>query len=66
MKFGHSTKRLPKLLKIPRVMKHESVQATRPIDQANLFEMFFHSVFAPPDSRSTATCLTKLDYIIIL
>ena len=47
-------------------MKHESVQATRPIDQANLFEMFFHSVFAPPDSRSTATCLTKLDYIIIL
>ena len=41
MNFGYSTKRLPKLLKIPRVMKHESVQATRPIDQANLFEMFF-------------------------
>ena len=45
-------------------MKHESVQATRPIDQANLFEMFFHSVFAPPDSRSTATCLPRLDYNI--
>ena len=43
-------------------MKHKSVQATRPIDQANLFETFFHSVFAPLDSRSTATCLTKLDY----
>ena len=38
--------------RIPRVI--ESVQATRPIDQANLFNMFFHSVFVAPDSSSAA------------
>ena len=56
-KFWSYHKAITTTTKIPGVMKHESVQATRPIDQANLFNMFFHSVIASPDSRSTGSCL---------
>ena len=62
-KFWSDYKAITKTTRIPGVIKHESVQATRPIDQANLFNVFFHSVFAPPDSRSTAVCLPRLDGI---
>ena len=48
-----------KTTRIPRVIKRESVQATRPIDQANLFNIFFHSVFAPPDSSGAAIYSVK-------
>ena len=57
-------KTITKTTRIPRVIKHESVQATRPIDQANLFNMFFHSVFAPPDSSSAAIYLPRLNYSV--
>ena len=50
--------------RIRGVIKHESVQATRPIDQACLFHLFFHSVFAPPDSSSPAVCLPRLNYSV--
>ena len=30
------------------------MQATRPIDQTNLLNAFFYSVFAPPDHGSTS------------
>ena len=46
------------------MIKHESVQATSPIDQANLFNVSFHSVFAPPDSSSAAVCLLRLNYSV--
>ncbi|RMX42336.1 hypothetical protein pdam_00014642 [Pocillopora damicornis] len=51
-KFWSYYKAITKTTKIPGVMKNESVQATRPIDQANLFNV------------STATCLPRLDYNI--
>ena len=57
-------KTITKTTRIPRVIKHESVQATRPIDQANLFNMFFHSVFAPPDSSRDAIYLPRLNYSV--
>lgn len=50
--------------RIRGVIKHESVQATRPIDQACLFNLFFHSVFVPPDSSSAAVCLPRLNYSV--
>ena len=59
-KFWSYYKTITKTTRIPRVIKHESVQATRPFDQANLFSMFFHSVFAPPDSSSAAIYLPRL------
>ena len=40
-KFWSYYKAITKTTKIPGVMKNESVQATRPIDQANLFNVFF-------------------------
>ena len=63
-KFWSYYKTITKTTRIPRVIKHESVQATRPIDQANLFNMFFHSVFAPPDSSSAAIYLPRLNYSV--
>ena len=63
-KFWSYYKTITKTTRIPRVIKHESVQDTRPIDQANLFNMFFHSVFAPPDSSSAAIYLPRLNYSV--
>ncbi|KAK2551658.1 hypothetical protein P5673_027439, partial [Acropora cervicornis] len=63
-KFWSYYKTITKTTRIPRVIKHEWVQATRPIDQANLFNMFFHSVFAPPDPSSAAIYLPRLNYSI--
>ena len=40
-KFWSYYKAITKTTKIPGVLKNESVQATRPIDQANLFNVFF-------------------------
>ena len=57
-------KAITKTTRIPGVIKHESVQATRPIDQANLFNVFFHSVFAPPDSSSADVCLPRFNYSV--
>ena len=51
-KFWSYYKAITKTTRTPGVIKHESVQATRPIEQANLFIVFFHSVFAPPDLNS--------------
>ena len=63
-KFWSYYKTITKTTRIPRVIKHESVQATRPIDQANLFNIFFPSVFAPPDSSSAAIYLPRLNYSV--
>ena len=60
----HAALEFTKTTRIPGVIKHESVQATRPIDQANLFNVFFHSVFTPPDSSSAALYLPKLNYSV--
>ena len=57
-------KAITKTTRIPGVIKHESVQATRPIDQANLFNVFFRSVFAPSDSSSADVCLPRLNYSV--
>ena len=38
---------MTKATRISGVIKHKSVQATRPIDQANLFNMFFSLSFCP-------------------
>ena len=40
------------------------MQATRPIDQANLLNACFHSVFAPPDHGSTLNYLHQLNYSV--
>ena len=40
------------------------MQATRPIDQANLLNACFHSVFAPPDHGSTLNYLHQLNYCV--
>ena len=37
------------------------MQATRPIDQGNLLNACFHSVFAPPDHGSTLNYLHQLN-----
>ena len=58
-KFWSYYKTITKITRILGVIKHESVQATRPIDQANLFNVFFHSVFAPPDSSSADVYLPR-------
>ena len=63
-KFWLYYKTITKTTRIPGVIKHESVQATRPIDQANLFNMFFHSVFAPTASSSAAVYLPRLNYSV--
>ena len=47
--------------KIPGVIKDQLMQATRPIDQANLFNACFLSVFAPPDHGSTLNYLNQLN-----
>ena len=59
-KFWSYYKAITKTTKIPGVMKHESLQATRTINQANLFNVFFHSVFTPPDSRRYLSTQTRL------
>ena len=43
------------------VIKDQLMQATRPIDQANLFNACFLSVFAPPDHGSTLNYLNQLN-----
>lgn len=63
-KFWSYYKAITKSSKIPGVIKHESMQATRPVDQANLFNAFFHSVFAPPDHGSTSNCLHRLNFSV--
>ena len=62
-KFWSYYKTITKTTRIVGVIKHESVQAIRPIDQANLFNVFFHSVLAPPDS-SSAVYLPRLNYSV--
>ena len=63
-KFWSYYKAITKTTRILGVIKHESVEATRPIDQANLFNVFFHLVFATPDSSSAAVCLPRLNYSV--
>ena len=60
-KFWSYYKTITKTTRIPRLIKHESVQATRPIDQAKLFNMSFHSVSAPPDSSSATIYLPQIE-----
>ena len=63
-KFWSYYKTIVKTTRIPGVIKHESVQATRPIDRANLFNVFFHSVVSPPDSSSAAVYPPRLNYSV--
>ena len=63
-KFWSYYKAIAKSSKIPGVIKHELMQATRPVDQANLFNTFFHSGFAPTDHGSTFNCLQRLNFSV--
>lgn len=41
------------------------MQACKPVDLANIFNAFFHSVFGPPDEGIAADCLPMLDYTVV-
>ena len=44
-------------------ISHGQVNATNHMDQANLFNAFFHSVFAPDDSSANIDQLSELNYV---
>ena len=56
-KFWSYYKTIIKTTRIPGVINHESVQATKPIDQANLFNVMFHSVSS--EGRTTVSPFSR-------